>query len=83
VVNGPSPLPPVGTFLPPSRVGLFMTLVDRRQCADRIAAFHGRGREALEQRQTKFFLKINLKTAKTLGLTISQSIIAGADEVIE
>jgi len=35
------------------------------------------------QEATKFQLVINLKTAKTLGLTISQSLITTADEVIE
>ena len=69
--------------------GLFSYGPDRIDMYRRAAGYVDRilkGENAADmpvQAPTKYQLVINLKTAKTLGLTVPQALLASADEVIE
>jgi putative ABC transport system substrate-binding protein len=71
-------------LLEPKRFGLLRELVPGQQGVYAGQILNGSMPSGLPVMQaTKFLLVINLKTAKTLGVKISDNLLSLADEVIE
>jgi len=82
-------LPLIGLPFFTSGGGLMSYWVDAAEVQEQAASYidrilrGARPSDLPVQNPTKFLLTINLKTAKALGLTVPQSLLARADEVIE
>jgi len=82
-------LPAIYAYIQASIGGLMTYTVDTRDLMHRAAGYIDRilkGEKPAElavQQPARFNLVINLKTAKALGLTVPQTLLVAADEVIE
>jgi putative tryptophan/tyrosine transport system substrate-binding protein len=82
-------LPAIYAYIQASMGGLMTYTVDTRDLMHRAAGYIDRilkGEKPAElavQQPARFNLVINLKTAKALGLTVPQTLLVAADEVIE
>jgi len=83
-------LPVIGPFRPAAEMGAVVSYgADFRYIFRQAASYADRllrGTKPADlpiEQPTRFELIVNLKTAKALGLTIPQSVLLRADEVIE
>ena len=83
-------LPVISDWAAFARAGALFTYGSRQEALMRRTAYYVdrilKGAKAADlpvEQPTEFELVINLKTAKALGLTVPQSLLTSADDVIE